>query len=124
MNGKVKDLINFLKENPPENYNWYRDSWEKQLDNAFPEWRILMHDINIWKEIRNIFPRQNYDELLLTILVYAPDEILKEYLSPENKIERDPALKVLLQNNGQRLTYQIWNMFDKESKLSIITRKA
>ena len=123
----INKLKKFIKENPPLDENgkpewWSESSWEENLSKEIPNWKDILKSPDVWKEIRGVRPRRDYDDLLAVILQYAPPEILKEYLTSDDPEERKVAYKILTQDNGQRLTSRFWKLLDYDTKIWIISK--
>ena len=123
----INKLKEFIRENPPLNeYGepkwWSENDWEKNLNKKIPNWRDILKKPDVWKEIRGVRPRRDYDDLLAVILQYAPPEILKEYLTSDDPEERKVAYKILTQDNGQRLTSRFWKLLNYDTRIWLISK--
>ncbi len=126
---EVKKLQEFIKNNPPLNKKgeskwWYRGEWKEQLSKVIPNWKELLKNPDVWKQIKGIQPKGSYPYLLEVILEYAPPEILKEYLESEDFTERESAFNVLIENNAQKLTVELWKILDVDTKIWLISKIA
>jgi len=129
MKEDIKKLQEFIKNNPPLNEKgepkgWYKSEWREQLDNLIPNWKELLKKPDVWKQIKGIRPKRNYDYLLEVILKYAPPEILKEYLESEDSTERESAYEVLIEDNAQKLTVDFWKILNVDTKIWLISKIA
>ncbi len=129
MKEDLKKLQEFIGNNPPLNEKgepewWSESDWKKQLDTLIPNWRELLKNPEVWKQIKGIRPKRAYDYLLEVILEYAPSEILKDYLESEDSIERKIGYKILIEDNAKKLTVKLWNMLNMDAKIWIISKIA
>ena len=123
----IKKLKEFIKDNPPLDKEgkpkwWSKIEWEENLSKEIPNWKDLLKSVDVWKEIRGVRPRRDYDDLLTVILKYAPPEILKEYLTSDDLEEREVAYKILTQDNGEKLTSSFWKLLDYDTKIWLISK--
>lgn len=127
MKNDIEKLKEFIKNNPPLDENgkpqwWNTRTWTEQLDKLLPNWRDFLKKPKIWKEIKGIKPRKNYEDLLKVILKYAPDRILVEYLNSSDGEERRSAYNVLIEDDGGRLTSNLWKLLDENTKSWLISK--
>ena len=128
---KMKKIIwklkKFIEENPPLDEEgkpkcWSESNWEENLTKEIPNWMNILKNINIWKEIKGVKPKRNYDCLLNVILQYAPPEILKDYLTSDNPEERKSAYRILIEDNAKRLTVALWQLLNTDTKIWLISK--
>lgn len=129
MKEELKKLQEFIRINPPldeegEPEWWSKRDWTEQLDTLISNWRELLKNPKVWRQIKGIRPKRDYDDLLEVILKYAPPEILKEYLKSDDSTERKSAYEILIEDNAQKLTVDLWKTLDADTKIWLISKIA
>ncbi|MCX7610056.1 MAG: hypothetical protein N2043_00515 [Ignavibacterium sp.] len=127
MNNEINILKEFISNNPPtgksgKHLNWDESRWQENIDNLLPQWRELLKDLKVWTEIKKVRPQKNYSSLLKVILMYAPDQILADYLKSSDFEEKRSAYEIIMENNGSRLTTDLWKFLDKDTKSWLISK--
>lgn len=120
-------LKEFIKENPPLDKEgkpewWSESRWEENLSKEIPNWKDVLKSVDIWKEIKWVKPRRDYDDLLEVILEYAPLEILKEYLTSDDSEERGIAYRILIEDDARKLTTDFWKLLNENAKIWLISK--
>lgn len=124
MEDEITPLIKLIKNNPPlreEGYRYFgREGWLEEFDKKISHWRQLLQDISTWQQMKNVRPLGDYEGLLKALLPYSPLEILIQYLRSIEDEEKDVALETILEDNGKKLTPNLWKLLDKGTKKGII----
>jgi hypothetical protein len=55
----LNDLVNFIESNP-QSGEFYKEGWEKALDQNIPDWKDIIKDPNNWSAISRAKPRGDY----------------------------------------------------------------
>ena len=123
----IKKLKTFIKENPPLDKEgkpkwWSKSEWEENLSKEIPNWKDILKSVDIWKDIKGIKPRRDYDDLLGILLEYAPPEILKEYITSNDSEERKVTYKILTKDNARKLTSSFWKLLDDDTKIWLMSK--
>lgn len=103
-----------LQDGEPE--FWNRFTWGINFDKNISNWKELLSEPETWEEIKDIRPCDHYESFLRATLPHAPLDIVACYL----KREKHVVLDLVLENNAQMLTIDLWNHLDEDAKLEII----
>jgi hypothetical protein len=120
----LNDLVNFIESNP-QSGEFYKEGWEKALDQNIPDWKDIIKDPNNWSAISRAKPRGDYYSELCELFINSIGiEFAKYWFYSPNDDQSRSAERWL--TDYRNLTSSIWNCLDcnmKEHILNEFTEK-
>ena len=120
---RLDDLIDFIKNNPPK--YWSSDMWEINLTRSIPNWRDIITDAYKdpleWKQIENIRPKRDYDNLCSILVRSIGLELAKKWFYSDVDDQKSAVIR------GRRRGWleeniHLWSEFDSNMKREVLTK--
>lgn len=115
----INDLIDFIKNNNPQEEDIWEEDWEEFLMENFPNWRSLVKDPINWPLIEEAEPPRGFNPLC-RVLVDAAGAGLAARWFDSNMREQREASRDWMRENSINLTPEIWNELSSNAKEYVV----